>query len=86
MPFGLIGDVVGAVFGGGSADAEANNDVVVDVTTAPVINIDSAGFAAGNLEAATALGGGLKKGLMSFGSTLAFTAIAVTAAVVIGRR
>ena len=80
MPFGIIGDILG--IGGSDSEAEANNDVDVSVTSAPVINIELDDLA-GQIEG---VGTGLNSGLMSFASTLGFVGLVGIAALSFGRR
>ena len=82
MPFGLIGDVVGAVFGGGGdSEAEANNDVDVSVTSSPIINIELDDLS----ESIDGVSAGIDEGIRSFSSTTAFVALIGIAALVFMR-
>lgn len=73
--FSAIGNVVGSVFGGGGNDAEANNEVVIENNTSPIINIEFDELGDALLEFGDDFGENLSGGLDRFTATIGFVGV-----------
>ena len=84
--FSSIGNAIGSVFGGGGNDVDTSNEVGVNVTSAPEINIDFDGLSAGIIDGLDEFGDDVGEAARDFSATFGFVVITAALIVVLGRR